>query len=89
MLIVDGQCHGLPVDRGVLITGLAADGPAVRAGLHTGKALVRLDGQAIASSTALGEALARLKPGQRVGGVVAGPSGERTVTITLGELPAE
>jgi S1-C subfamily serine protease len=77
----------LPVEYGVLITGLASDGPAMRVGLHSGEVLVQLAGQAITSSTTLGEALASLKPGQRVPVVVTGPGGERSLTITLGELP--
>ena len=81
--------YGLPVDHGVLITGLAADGPAARAGLHTGEVLVRLDGQAIAGTAALGETLARLKPDQLAALTVARPGGERTITVTMGELPVE
>lgn len=79
--------YGLSVDHGVLITGLAADGPLARAGLRAGEVIVRLDGQPTANTAALGEALARVKPEQRVSLTIAGASGERTVSVTLGELP--
>ncbi|MGH2387997.1 MAG: S1C family serine protease [Chloroflexota bacterium] len=79
--------YGLATDHGVIITGLVADGPLQRAGLRTGEVIVRLDGQTIRDTAALGETLARIKPGQRVQVTVAGPTGERTVSVTLGELP--
>jgi S1-C subfamily serine protease len=78
----------LPVEYGVLITGLTSGGPAERAGLQSGEVLVRIAGKAITNTTRLGEALAPLEPGQRVPIVVTGPGGERSITITLGELPA-
>lgn len=83
------RSYGLPVDHGVLITGLVADGPATRAGLRTGEVIVRMAGQTIADATALGEALASLRPEQQVALTVAGTGGTRTVTVMLGELPVE
>jgi hypothetical protein len=44
---------------------------------------------AATSTPALGETLARLKPGQRAALTVAGSGGERMVAVTLGELPVE
>jgi S1-C subfamily serine protease len=63
------------------------DGPADRAGLRAGDVIVRLGNQPTRGEAAFGDALARLKPGQRVAVTVAGHGGERTVTVTLGELP--
>jgi S1-C subfamily serine protease len=79
--------YALPVDHGVLITGLIEDGPAARSGLERGEVLVQLDGKPIADSNAFGEVLASLKPGQRVAVTVYGSNGSHAVTVQLGELP--
>jgi S1-C subfamily serine protease len=79
--------YGLATDHGVIVTGLVAGGPLQQAGLRTGEVIVGLDGQTIRDTTTLGEALAQVNPGQRVGVTVAGTNGERTVNLTLGELP--
>src|SRR2546421_11848230 len=62
-------------------------GPADRAGLRAGDVIVRLDGRSTRSEAAFGDVLARLRPGERVSVTVVGQGGERTVTVTLGELP--
>jgi S1-C subfamily serine protease len=73
---------------GVLISKLAADGPAARAGVMEGDVLTGIGGTNIVDSAALGEKLASLQPGQKVALTVARAGGERTLTVTLGELPA-
>jgi serine protease DegS len=81
--------YGLGVENGVLIGGIAPNGPAARAGLRAGDVIVRLGSHPTLSEAAFGDALARLRPGQRVRVTVARQNGERTVTVTLGELPVE
>jgi S1-C subfamily serine protease len=83
---VAGQ-NGLSVDQGAIVTSVVSDGPAARAGVRAGDVLVRLDGQTITSTLAVGEVLARLKVDQRVSLTVARADGEHTFTVTLGELP--
>jgi len=51
---------------GVRVSGLAADGPAWRAGLRSGDRLLALDGDPLESSDALLERLAPRRPGERV-----------------------
>ncbi len=80
--------YGLRAENGMLVARVERDGPADRAGLRPGDIVTRLDGRPTLSEAAFGDALARLKPGQRVPVVVVAERGERTVTITLGELPA-
>ena len=79
--------YGLAVQNGMLIGGVEPQGPADRAGLRAGDVIVRLDGRPTRSEAAFGDVLARLKPGERVAVTVVGQGGERTVTVTLGELP--
>ena len=80
--------YGLAVQNGMLIGGVEPQGPAERAGLRAGDVIVRLDGRPTRSEAAFGDVLARLRPGERVTVSVVGQGGERTVSVTLGELPA-
>jgi S1-C subfamily serine protease len=79
--------YGLAVQNGMLIGGVEPQGPADRAGLRAGDVIVRLDGRPTHSEAAFGDALARLRPGERVVVTVVGQDGERTVSVSLGELP--
>ena len=79
--------YGLPTDKGVLITGLVADGPMAKAGLRAGDTITLLDGRATPNTAELGEVLAHLKPDQSVSMTIVGSIGERSVKVTLGELP--
>ena len=81
--------YGLAVGNGVLIGSVEPQGPAARAGLRAGDVIVRLDGRPTRSEAAFGDALAHLKPGQRVPLTVVGQGSERTVSVTLGELPVK
>jgi len=81
--------YGLRAENGMLVGRVERDGPADRAGLRSGDISTRLDGRLTLSEAAFGDALARLKPRQRVPVVVVAEHGERTVSITLGELPVQ
>jgi S1-C subfamily serine protease len=81
--------YGLVVENGMLIGDVEPNGPAARADLRAGDVIVRLGGHPTLSEAAFGDALARLKPGQRVRVTVVRQNGQRTVTVTLGELPVE
>lgn len=78
---------GLHVETGLLVGEVAPGGPAEKAGLHAGEVILRLGGQALVDQSSFADALARLNPGQRVALVVVSPSGDRSLTMTLGELP--
>jgi len=51
------RLFGLPVDRGVLVTGLVPGGPAQRGGVRPWDLIVAVDGQAVATPSALRRAL--------------------------------
>ncbi|MGV9338174.1 S1C family serine protease [Streptomyces sp. NPDC003688] len=70
---------------GAAVVTVTPAGPAARAGLHAGDVITRLDDTTITSVTALAEALAADKPGQRVKVTYQRNGQERTAEVTLGE----
>ena len=81
--------YGLGAENGVVIGAIVPDGPAARAGVRAGEVSVELNNRPTLSEEAFNEALVRLKPGQQVTMIVVAGSGQRrSVTLTLGELPA-
>lgn len=86
------QSSGLTVQSGVLITGFANDvagqSPAQQAGLQSGDVIVAVDGQTISDSNDLASAVATQAPGKQVKLTVVRGSSNVTVTVTLGERPA-
>lgn len=80
--------YGLPLDHGVLVAQLAPGGPAQKAGVQAGDVIMQIDGTMITSSSDMLDLLAAKKPGQRATITVVTPQrGQRTYTLTLGELP--
>jgi S1-C subfamily serine protease len=78
----DGSAGGAGV---VTVTG---GGPADRAGLRAGDVITRAGDQETPDLTALSQVLAAAQPGDKVAVTVSRGGEERTVQVTLGELPA-
>jgi S1-C subfamily serine protease len=82
----------LSVQSGVVVTGFAQDSagqsPAQQAGLQVGDVITAVDGQAITSNADLSSALLSRAPGARVTLTVVRGTAQHTITITLGERPA-
>lgn len=75
--------------NGALISSVNAGSPAAQAGLQAGDTITAIDGNATPSPETLTEALAGLSPGNVARVTVIGQDGsQRTVSVTLGELPA-
>ena len=60
------ESFGVPGGKGVIITDVAADGPAARAGLKVGDVVTSFDGEAVSESYRLRWLTARTTPGKRV-----------------------
>ena len=79
---------GLHVDHGAYVVALAPDGPADRAGIHTGDVIVAFDGKAIDTDDQLRDAIAAKKPGDKASiDVVLSGGSTDTVSVTLGVRP--
>jgi S1-C subfamily serine protease len=73
---------------GVGVVSVTPGGPADRAGIRADDVILSVGGVRTPTTTALAEALAALKPGQRVRVEVQHPNGSKaTVTVTLNQLP--
>ena len=71
----------LPIQQGVLITGVLQDGPASKGGLKPGDVVVSVAGQAVASVAQLLNTVAALPPGQPA--KVAVQRGPQALELTL------
>jgi S1-C subfamily serine protease len=73
---------------GVGVVAVTRDGPADKAGIAADDVILTVGGIRTPTTTALAEALATLKPGQKAKVDIQHPDGQRaTVTVTLGQLP--
>lgn len=73
--------------QGVYVGQVSAGGPAAKAGIKVADRIMAVNGVETPTSVALSTVLAKLKPGQKVQVRLAGPNGDRTVTVTLGQFP--
>ena len=98
-----GVVRGQPM-RGVIVARVVAGSPAAKAGLKAGArrvtvdgetmqaggdVIVTVDGKAVTTSEQVGDAVASHRPGDRVQLVVVRDGARRTVTVTLGDVPAK
>ncbi len=72
---------------GVGVVAVTSGGGAERAGLRPGDVIRAVDGAQIPDTTALTQALAAAKPGDEVTVTVSRDGQDRSVQVTLGELP--
>jgi putative serine protease PepD len=73
--------------QGVGVVTVTDGGPAGQAGLKAGDVIVRVGQQPTADTTALSQVLAGAQPGDKVSVTVSRSGQDKTVEITLGELP--
>jgi len=72
---------------GVGVVAVTSGGGAERAGLRAGDVITAVSGAQIPDTTALTQALAAAKPGDKVTVTITRDGQDRSVQVTLGELP--
>ena len=80
---------GLKEAKGALVAGLTADGPAGKAGLKAGDAILAVNGQEIADARELSRDIASLKPGDKASLTVWRDGSTSTIEVTAGTLPGD
>jgi serine protease Do len=88
------QAFNLPDESsGVLVSGVSPNSAAAKGGLREGDVIVEINGKKVTEPRVLQLTVAQTAPGTRVPvrvlrGEEAGKTEERTINVTLGELPA-
>ncbi len=80
---------GLKNAEGALVAEPQPDGPAVKAGIQAGDVITAVNGQAVKDARDLAKRISSLPPGSSVKLVVVSKGTDKTVNVTLGELPRE
>jgi serine protease DegQ len=77
------------VTSGVIIAGLARNGPADKAGIRLGDILVAVDGKPVADSSVMLNLIAQLPPGQPAVFKVRRNNAESELKLTVGKRPRQ
>ncbi|MEA2880025.1 MAG: serine protease Do [Hyphomicrobiales bacterium] len=80
---------GLKNAEGALVAEPQPDGPAVKAGIASGDVITSVNGQAVKDARDLAKKISSLPPGSNVKLGVVSKGADKTVNVTLGELPRE
>ena len=80
---------GLKGTQGALVAEPQPDSPAVAAGIQAGDVITAVNGNAVRDARDLARQIGAMAPGSRVRLTVLQKGQEKTITVTLGELPAQ
>ena len=80
---------GLKKAEGALVAEPQSDGPAVKAGIQSGDVITSVNGQEVKDARDLAKKISSLPPGANVKLGVISKGSEKTLNVTLGELPRE
>ncbi len=83
------QALGLAEARGALVTRVEPDTPAAGAGIRPGDVVVGFDGEPVEDPRDLAKKVARAGPGHVARIEIVRDGERRTLTVELGEMPAE
>jgi serine protease Do len=78
---------GVDIGAGVLVTDVAPDSPAARAGIRREDLILEVAGQPMKSVQVLRNRIALTEPGTKAEVVVARGGERKTLTVVIGELP--
>jgi serine protease Do len=85
----DDRVRSIEPALGLIVVEFADGSPAERAGLSLGDVIVRAGGEHFCRPDALGAALERLAPGDRIDVEILRGKSLRTITILTGRLTAQ
>ncbi len=80
---------GMKNTNGALVAGVEKNGPADKGGLEVGDVITKFDGKAITTSADLPRAVGSIKPGKIASVEVLRKSAVKTLSMGIGEMPAE
>ncbi len=80
---------GLKKATGALVAEPQPDGPAAKAGIQSGDVIVSVNGNPVTDARDLAKKIGGIAPGTTVKLGVVNKGTEKTVSLTLGELPAQ
>jgi serine protease Do len=80
---------GLKTAEGALVAEPQPDGPAVKAGIQSGDVITSVNGQPVKDARDLAKRIGGMAPGASVKLGIVSKGTEKTVSLTLGELPRE
>jgi serine protease Do len=80
---------GLKKAEGALVAEAQSNGPAAKAGISSGAVITSVNGSPVADARDLAKKIGGMQPGNSVKIGVIEKGAEKTVTLTLGELPAQ
>lgn len=78
---------GLKKAEGALVAEPQANGPAAKAGIEAGDVIISVDGKPVANARDLARMIGAMAPKASAKVVLVRKGAEKTVTLTLGELP--
>jgi serine protease Do len=79
---------GLKNNEGALVAEPQKDSPAVKAGIEAGDVIVSVDGDRVKDARELSRKIGSMAPGANIKLGILRKGSERTINLTLGELPA-
>jgi serine protease Do len=80
---------GVEGTKGVLISEVAPDSPADKAGLKSGDIVLEIDGRKVENSSDVARAVGLATPGRKAKVTLWRDKAQRTVEVVLGEAPGE
>ncbi|KJS30483.1 MAG: peptidase [Desulfatitalea sp. BRH_c12] len=78
---------GIKNEEGVLVSDLAEDGPAAKAGMQRGDVIVQVDGEQVKEASVLSRKIAATKPDTNIRVTVIRNGKRERISVTLGTLP--
>jgi S1-C subfamily serine protease len=78
---------GLRTDKGVVVLGLAQDGPAARAGLQPGDVILKVAGEAVTDADQLQEKIRRYRIAEEIPLTVQRGDEQREIRVKAGTIP--